>query len=202
MKKPAFLSLILSLILLFSCGIGFSENKFSSLTSDIISNEPGKEGELRGKLFLKGDKIRIEWDASGLYKNLSADRRKSLAGYGTVYITDGKKSYLYIPSENKAMVVSMALVKQQVPDPEGIKNNFQHVGNEIIDGRMCGIYRCPDSALQAQEWIASDINFVVKSSTAKQVTLYKNIESNIALDEKIFELPEGVRLVKDVLSED
>lgn len=159
----------------------YAENKFSSLQADTVIESPGM-GKTMGKFFIKGKKVRLETNST------------DAAGTDMVTLYDGQKAYVYFPAQNMAMVTPAPQVEQQMPTPNA-EFNKEIVGQEAIDGKLCDIYQLKDAKGSSYKvWVARDIEFPVKSEAAGVKTYYKNIQVNVSLDDRLFELPQGTQV--------
>lgn len=160
----------------------YAKDNFSSLQCDTVIEGSGM-GVTRGKLFIKGDKVRMETSMPG------GD------GHATVYFCDGEKAYIYFPGQNTAMSISTSQAKEQMPIPKNYKEIYKASGEETIDGRLCDVYEYRDPKGQVYRiWVARDIEFPVQSIVGGLKTYYKNIHTNITLDDTLFSLPSGVEI--------
>lgn len=161
----------------------FAQNKFSSLQCDTIIESP-QMGKTQGKFYIKGKKVRMEAN--------SPDE----AGANMITLYDGKTAYVYFPAQNMAMVTPTSQIDQQMPVPKDDSEfNKKIIGQETIDGRLCDIYEFNDSKGGTYKvWVARDIDFPVKSEAGGMKTYYKNIRTNVTLDDSLFTLPQGVNV--------
>lgn len=183
-------------ILLLAIGLGFAisvsaadtEPKFTSLQCDMITETASSNlpvTKIEGKYFIKGKKIRMESNSPA----------------GTlIFLFDGQKGFQYFPAQNKAVRVSQLEVAQQQIS-ERYKNDLSKtiVGQEDIEGRSCDIYKINDPNLGTiNSWVARDINFPVKQEAGMFKSYFKNIKTDLPLDDSLFELPAGVEIEENV----
>ena len=174
------LLLVLGVILSAAATL-FALEGISSLSCDMTIDSP-MTGKMTGKMFIKGEKSRVEMEAQGTK---------------TINIIEGDKAYSYMPDQNIAMVLPLAQAKEQVPMVKDYKTDCQRLGEETIDGRICGIYDCVEDGNKAKLWVAQDLDFPVKIEAAGATTTYRNINIGVALEDSLFVLPAGVE-VQDI----
>ena len=174
--------IIAVLIIVFGAIFGFissslADEKFSSLQCDIFTSSQ-VAGESRGKLYMKGDKSRIELNTSGM---------------DTVTIISEGNAYLYMPSQNMAMKMPVTQAKEQVPSVEDYKNNCEFMGEEQVDSESCGVYRCFKNGQSMTMWVSNKLEFPLKIISSGATTYYKNVNTNMPLSDGLFSLPQGVQ---------
>lgn len=177
LKRIFVLAFIAAVILVSGFSPVFASLNFSSLKCDMVV-ESAQMGRSSGKLFMKGDKSRIELKASGM---------------DTITITNDQNAYMYMPGQNVAMKMALSQAKSQVPDVEDYKKSCEYMGEEQIDGKPCGIYKCAKGGGATTVWVSQDFEFPLKVSGSGTTTYYKNIETNVPLDDELFILPQGVQ---------
>jgi len=172
------------IVLLAVCGILLSfifyssaNEKFSSLKADIFMSTQAT-GESMGKIFMKGDKSRIELSTSGM---------------STVTIISDDNAYMYMPAQNIAMKLSVSKARENIPSTEDYKNNCESMGDEQIDGKPCRVYRCIKNGQSVTMWVSNDFDFPLKIISQGVTTYYKNVNINVPLDDELFMLPQGVQ---------
>lgn len=183
-KRSAILLVGISLCFAISAWAADMEPKFTSLQCDMITETTAKDlpqTKIEGKYFIKGEKFRMESDSPA----------------GTlIFLFDGQKGFQYFPAQNKAVRVSqLEVTKQRISERYKNDLNKTIVGQEGIDGRLCDIYKITDPNMGTiNSWIARDINFPVKQETGMLKIYFKNIQTDIPLDDSLFELPAGVEV--------
>lgn len=177
MKK---IVIVLSVFVSVILGIAqlFAMQRFSSLQSDMVIDHP-KAGRTEGKLYMKGEKSRIEF---------------SPQGQKMVSIIDGDNAYTYSPGEDFAVAIPIGQAKAQVPEIKDYKTDCQQLGDEIIDGKDCGIYQCMEGDNVIKVWVSKDIDFPLKVIAGGATTYYKNAIIDAAIDDSLFALPAGMKV--------
>jgi outer membrane lipoprotein-sorting protein len=182
LKRIFIICFVLCTIIFVVKSLLYANDNFSSLQCDMVMEGSGM-GVTRGKLFIKGDKVRMETDMP------------DETGGSTISLFNGEKAYIYFPSQNMAMGISTSQAKEQMPIPKDYKEIYKTSGEETIDGRLCDIYEYRDPKGQVCKiWVARDIEFPVQSIVGGLKTYYKNIRTNITLDDTLFSLPSGVKI--------
>ena len=164
--------------ILFSGIFSFpADANFSSLKCDMIVESP-QIGRSEGRLFMKGDKSRIELNASGIQ---------------TVTIVNDQNAYMYMPAQNVAMTMALSQAKGQVPEITDYKKDCEYINDEQVDGEQCGVYRCSKGGQSTTMWIPANLDFPLKVVSGATTTYYKNVNVNVDLDDSLFSLPQGVQ---------
>ncbi len=175
--KKIFLFVFLAVVSLLSFILISFAASFSSLKCDMLTDSSAT-GKAEGKLFIKGDKSRIEMNVSGM---------------NTITIVSAQNAYMYIPAQNMAMKMDVSGAKGQVPSVGDYKNDCQYIGEDQVDGQPCGIYRCSKGGKPVTMWVMKDLDFPLKVESPGSTTHYSNIEINADLEDGLFSLPEGVQ---------
>jgi len=170
--------LVISAIFLFSAAtLLWASNNYSSMQYDLILDQPGM-GSVTTKVLTKGNKSRMEMQAGGIQ---------------SISLFDGVTAYMYIPSQNMAMVVPIQQAKSQVPEIADYKKDCEYLGDETVDGTSCGVYNCSKGGQPAKMWIDKTLEFPVMTETRGMRAHYKNVQVNVPLDDSLFSLPAGVK---------
>jgi outer membrane lipoprotein-sorting protein len=144
---------------------------------DLVIEQPGM-GSVTTKVYTKGGKSRMEMQAGGMQ---------------SINIYDGVQAYMYIPSQNMAMVVPVQQAKAQLPAMTDYEKDCVYLGDETVDGKSCGIYNCAKGGLPVKMWIDKSMDFPVMTETRGMRSHYKNVSVDIPLDDSLFSLPAGVK---------
>jgi len=172
--------LIFSIILMISLtiyaflGIARAEVEFSA---DIVIVPKGDE-PMNGKIFVKGDWIRLETsDEDGPQVTIVRPDKKV-----TWILSPEDKEYEEIPymSMNKTF-------EEWTAEKE---KNSKFIGDETISGMHCKKYQAMEDGEKTIYWIAKEFPFPLKIEDPDLTTEYKNIKMGKVQD-SLFELPEG-----------
>jgi outer membrane lipoprotein-sorting protein len=139
--------------------------------------QPGS-GSITTKVCTKGKKSRTVMQAGGRE---------------TINIFDGVQAYMYIPSQNMAIVVPVGQVTEQVPEVGDYKKDCEYLGQEALDGKKCGVYNCTKGGVPVKMWVDESMDFPVKMETRGMTAYYKNVVVDAPLDDSLFSLPAGVK---------
>ena len=169
--------------------------KVANITSfkcDMVTTTSGQGAAATTKMWLKGQKMRMEMTSGG--KNM-------------VYFTDtvGQKAYLYFPSDNTAMKMDFSTAqetagKSPTEQSESLESyNPVIVGSEVLDGKNCLVVKYTQGTEEVKMWLWKDYGLAIKTeSTTPEGTStieLKNIEfGNIA--DSMFVLPAGAQMIE------
>lgn len=173
-KKMTFVFALLVSVLLLSASAGALE-----FSADIVMTSGGQKTQ--GKLYGKTDRFRME--ISQPSRMIMISRVDKMLAWN---IMPDQKMYMEIP-----------LNPQDTPKTE-IKGEIdrKQVGTETIDGhptkKYLITYKEGNRTSKLYQWIATDINFPVKSSDInnKWIQEYKNVKIG-SQPNSLFELPSG-----------
>jgi len=149
---------------------------FSTMQYDLTLEQPGA-GSTSVKVYTKGKKSRMEMQAGGMQ---------------TINLFDGVQAYMYIPSQNTAMVVPIQQAKDQIPEIADYQTDCEYLGDEVVDGKSCGVYNCAKGGQPVKMWIDKELDFPILTETRGMRAHYRNVSVNMPLDDSLFVLPEGV----------
>ena len=117
---------------------------------------------------------------------------------------DGQNAYNYSPHERVAWPASFNHPFDILPFDCNYKDKpgLKHISQESLEGRICDIYEYPERDIKHKIWVAQDLDFPIKEvkeelNTAEviETTYLKNIQKNITLDEGLFQLPAGTKIL-------
>jgi hypothetical protein len=148
------------------------------LSADIVSKGGGKV--MSSKIFIKDNKFRMEDKESGTINIVRQDL---------------KKSWMIMPKQKTYMEVK---IDPTVLPREKVKGELERrlIGQETIDGHPCKKYEISynegKSILKSYQWIATDINFPIKTAAldGSWSMEYKNIRIGPQADSQ-YEPPTG-----------
>ncbi len=149
------------------------------LSADMIT----KDGEQKqsGKLYVKGNKYRIEMKSGSEYAIIRHDKNKSWV------VIPEQKAYVEMPFDPKK--------KPAIEEKHPSEVNRKLLGTEVIDGRATKKYQVTTNEKGANEsfyqWVATDIDFPVKTAAVNGSWSieYQNIKTSVP--DELFEIPEG-----------
>ena len=163
----------------------------AEITADMIS----KEGKVtrNGKIYIKGNKARVEKGSSPLYTIVRGDKAKFWQ------INNAERTYI-----EAALTPDM---KPSVEEKLYGETARKPLGTETINGYSAKKYQVTVKGPKGKsetvtQWFSAEYGFPVKLAGEKWTVEYKNIKKGGVAD-SVFELPKGLTLdtseVPDVL---
>ena len=176
MKRMLTCSVIffVSLAVLAFLGIAHATVEFSA---DMVIVPKGDE-PMKGKIFVKGDKIRQE----------TADEDESQI---MIIRPDKKVTWMITPEEKTYMEMPYQSTDKTFEEWTAEKEkNAKFLGEESISGMPCKKYEVMEEGEKTILWISKQFPFPIKIEDPEMVMEYKNIKLD-QLDDSLFELPTG-----------
>lgn len=173
-------SLMVFLFLICLCSGRQAFGKETTLKFDATSEMEGMK--IKTTSYVKGAKIRMEMD---------------MMGTRSIFVSDGKKAYMFTPSAGTAVSVPISNVYGQLPVNQDYKQvpGLKKIGEETLDGKACEVFEYSESGTKHKIWVSKDVDFPVKEEAdtpkGKMVTYIDNIEKDIPLSDSMFSLPAG-----------
>ena len=164
--------------LVFLLGLALQAAAFE-LSADMVTREG--EQKQAGKLYVKGNKYRIETKNGSEYAIIRHDKNKSWI------VIPEQKAYIEMPFDPKK--------KPAIEDRQSADGNRKFLGAETINGHPSKKYEVTtkegESVDPFYEWIASDINFPIKTMAVNGSWSieYSNIKTSVP--DSLFEIPEA-----------
>lgn len=176
MRRILIFSVIFSVplaVLAFS-GITHAAVEFAA---DIVIAPKGDE-PMKGKIFVKGDKVRQEAsDEDGPQIMIIRPDKKV-----TWVITPEEKTYTEVPYQSTGKTF-----EEWTADKE---KNAKFLGEETVSGMPCKKYETIEDGEKTVFWIPGQFPFPIKIEDAEIAMEYQNIKLG-PLDDSLFELPAG-----------
>lgn len=150
----------------------------AAFTADVVVQCQGLKKPLRGRLFVKGVKVREE--TFGPYGTQVLIFRPDLRV--TWMITRGGKmclQMLYSPSDNKFAKWTPKQTTQAL-----------FLGNQTVSGIPCRKYQRVENGQKTVYWISRQFSFPVKVASQYETTECKNLKQ-CKLSDSLFEIPAG-----------
>jgi outer membrane lipoprotein-sorting protein len=177
MKRGFIAVMLLSACLLIS-GLAHAYD----FSADMVMTAEGQK--MSGRIFSKGDRFRMEMNAQGQQM---------------IMITRMDKKVAWSVMPDQKMYMEMPIDPKSSPKTE-IKGEMERkqLGTETVNGhptkKYLVTYKEGTQTLQAYQWMATDINFPVKTADLnnKWVQEYKNIKMS-AQSDNLFEIPAGYK---------
>jgi hypothetical protein len=182
--KRRFLGVVLGSILLLWAGLV----QAAEFSATMITKAGGME--IPGKVFVKGDKMRNEIEASGhpVINILRPDKKL------VWIIMPQQKAYVEMPIHPGTKQQMMTLTEKQ-------KANMKKVGSETIGGHACEKYETTmdhqGKPMKVYTWIATDLGVPIKvvAEDGSFSMEYKDIKpGEVAASQ--FEAPQGYKKIK------
>jgi hypothetical protein len=170
--------------------VGAQTGRASSydLSADTLMTENG-EAPQEGKIYIKGDKYRIQRKGEAEYIVLRHDK-------GIMWVVMPKeKVYVELPLDPNRTP------KIQETNPGEISRKY--VGSEEVDGHPTDKYEITvkegSKTESFYQWTATDINFPIKTAGLKDEwsVEFRNIRKTVP--DNLFEIPEGYQKAKAVI---
>ena len=179
-----FLGVVLGSILLVWAGLA----QAAEFSATMITKAGGTE--IPGKVYVKGDKMRNEIQASGhpIINIMRPDKKL------VWIIMPQQKAYMEMPINPGTQQRMMSLTEKQ-------KAKMKKVGSETIDGYACEKYETTmdqqGKSMKVYTWIATDLGVPIKvvSEDGSFSMEYKDIKSGEVADSQ-FEAPQGYKKMK------
>jgi hypothetical protein len=175
MKRPLliFAAFFMVFALVLPAGAAFE------LSADMIT----KDGEQKqtGKLYVKGNKYRIDMKSGSEYAIIRHDKNKSWI------VIPSQKAYVEMPFDPKK--------KPAIEEKQPSETNRKLLGTEVIEGRVTKKYQVTTKERGTDgsfyQWVATDLNFPVKTTAlnGSWSIEYQNIKTSVA--DNLFEIPEN-----------
>ena len=176
MKRMLIFSVIffvLLAVLAFS-GITYAAVEFSA---DMVI-VPKSDEPIKGKIFVKGDKIRQETSEEEGTQIMIIRPDKKV----TWMITPEEKTYMEMPYRSTDKTF-----EEWTADK---KKNAKFLGEEAVSGMPCKKYETIEEGEKTLFWISTQFPFPIKVEDSEVTMEYKNIKLG-PLDDSLFELPAG-----------
>jgi len=169
-------NLLLSLVILITLTtFGFS--LAAEFSADFYVKTTG-EDDVKGKIFVKGNKIRQEVTEEGDTQIMIIRPDKNV----TWMITPGEKMYMEIPYESDSQSV-----EPWTPEKE---KSAKYLGEETVNGHAAKKYEIVEEGEKVTYWVSKKLNFPVKIEDSESVMEYRNIKEGSVADSH-FEVPSG-----------
>jgi hypothetical protein len=167
-------ALSVSLAVLASPGIARAAVEFSA---DLVIVPKGDE-PMKGRIFVKGEKIRQETTDDDETQIMIIRPDKKV----TWMITPGEKAYMEMPYQSTSKTFEEWTAEKA--------KNAKSRGEETVSGMPCKKYEVIEDGEKTILWISKEFPFPIKIEDPEMLVEYKNIKLG-HLDDSLFELPAG-----------
>lgn len=164
--------------------------KVPGLYYELVMNSPEMDAQMTGKFWIKGEKIRTEFESPD--------------GAGTmVNIMNNKEAFMVMESQGIATRLDISQFNEADNTPKDAMKDLAEedaklIGKETIDGKKCLIYESKTAEESYKAWIWEEYGVPVKVETTaadgKAVIEFKNIAIK-DIPDSMFELPAGVQVM-------
>jgi hypothetical protein len=155
-------------------GIAHAAMEFSA---DVVIVPKGDE-PMKGKIFVKGDKVRQETSDEGETQVMIIRPDKKL----TWMITPEEKTYMETPYQPSDKTFEEWTAEKE--------KNGKFLGEETVSGMPCKKYETIEDGEKTVFWISKQFPFPIKIEDSEMTMEYKNIKLGL-LNGPLFELPAG-----------
>ena len=164
--------------------------KVPGLYYELVMNSPEMDAQMTGKFWIKGEKIRTEFESPD--------------GAGTmVNIMNNKEAFMVMESQGIATRMDLSQFNEADNTPKDAMKDLAEedaklIGKETIDGKKCLIYESKAAEENYKAWIWEEYGVPVKVETTTEegtaVIEFKNIAIK-DIPDNMFELPAGVEVM-------
>ncbi len=177
MRRMLILSVIFSVSFALLAFLGIAQVRAAEFSADMFIVPKGDE-PLKGKIFVKGDKVRQETSEEDETQIMIIRPDKKV----TWLLTPEEKTYMEMPYQSTDKTF-----EEWTADKE---KNAKFIGEESVSGMPCKKYEAIEDGEKTSFWISRQFPFPIKVEDAEVTMEYKNIKLG-PLDDSLFELPAG-----------
>ncbi len=177
MRRMLIFSVIFSVSFAVLAFLGTAQAEAAEFTADMFIVPKGDE-PLKGKIFVKGDKVRQETSEEDETQVMIIRPDKKV----TWLIQPEEKAYMEMPYQSTDKTF-----EEWTADKE---KNAKFLGEESVSGMPCKKYEIIEEGEKTSFWISKQFPFPIKVEDSEVTMEYKNIKL-APLDDSLFELPAG-----------
>ena len=182
--------LVLGIVMVLVSGLAVGNAQAFSVSYD--QKVTRKHEVFTGKVAMKDEMFRMEANVEGKV---------------AITIRNSDGIYTYMPDEGMAMKLpSVDSSQQPVQHAENYKQylekvHAEHIGNEIVNGHPCDVYRFNDPSVKGTTtaWVWTEKLFPIKmeidAPDGKTVVELTNIQIGANIQDSMFRLPPGVQVM-------
>jgi len=146
-------------------------------SADMVIVPKGDE-PMKGKIFVKGDKVRQETTEEDEIQIMIIRPDKKV----TWMITPEEKTYMEMPYQSSDKTFEEWTAEKE--------KNAKFLGEETVSGMPCKKFEVIEDGEKTLFWLSKQFAFPIKVEDSEVTMEYKNIKLG-SLDESLFELPAG-----------
>ena len=172
----------LMFLIIFVIGLfDFSNYAFAKeFSADFIMQEKVEKQIVKGKIFMKGDKMRHEITMEGRKQIMIVRPDKNVVWM----VYSEEKMYMEMPYQ-----AGDEKFKEWTSDNE---KRAKYLGKEYVSGLLCKKYQLIENGEKTYFWISEKFLFPVKVKHKEGVMEYKNIKEG-RVSNSLFEIPHGYK---------
>ncbi len=178
MRRTLFFSLVvLSVTFAFVAIIGQGQARAAEFSADMVITPKGDE-PMKGKIFVKGDKVRQETVEEDETQIMIIRPDKKI----TWMITPEEKTYIEMPYQSEDKTFEEWTAEKE--------KKAKFLGNETVSEMACKKYESVEDGERTLFWISSQFPFPIKVEDSEVTMEYQNIKLG-SLADSLFEIPTG-----------
>ncbi|MGA2402189.1 MAG: DUF4412 domain-containing protein [Syntrophobacteraceae bacterium] len=177
MRAVLFFSVIFSVSLALLALLGPVQAKAVEFSADMVIMPKGDE-PMKGKIFVKGDKVRQETTEEDETQVMIIRPDKKL----TWMLTPEEKTYMEMPYQSEDKTFEEWTAEKE--------KKAKFLGEETVSGMPCKKYETVEEGEKTVFWISTQFPFPVKVEDSEMTMEYRNIKLG-PLADSLFELPPG-----------
>jgi hypothetical protein len=177
MRRILVFSLVFSVSLALLMFSGPRQAKAAEFSADMVIVPKGDEA-MKGKIFVKGDKVRQETVEEDETQIMIIRPDKKI----TWMITPEEKTYMEMPYQSEDKTFEEWTAEKE--------KKAKFLGEETVSSMPCKKYETVEDGEKTLFWISTQFPFPVKVEDSEVTMEYQNIKQG-PLDDSLFELPQG-----------
>jgi hypothetical protein len=170
-------SLVFSVSVAVLALLGLGHAKAAEFSADMVIAPKGDE-PMKGKIFVKGDKVRQETVEEDETQIMIIRPDKKI----TWMITPEEKTYMEMPYQSEDKTFEEWTAEKE--------KKAKFLGEETVSGMPCKKYETVEDGEKTFFWISTQFPFPIKVEDSEVTMEYQNIKLG-PLDNALFELPPG-----------
>jgi len=178
MRKMLVCSMVFSVSIAVLALLGPCQAKAAEFSADMVIAPKGDE-PMKGKIFVKGDKVRQETVEEDEAQIMIIRPDKKI----TWMITPEEKAYMEMPYQSEDKTFEEWTAEKE--------KKAKYLGEETVSGMPCKKYELVEEGEKTLFWISSKFPFPIKVEDPEMTMEYQNIKLE-PLAESLFELPPGL----------